>query len=250
MPALTLADLQALLGGSIRGDKSKTITGAASLEHARPDQLSFIVSLKYLPQAKASAAGVLIVPESLAESLEADCLAVDNPHGAFARALEALYPEPRLPEGIHPTATVAPDARIGAGASIGPGAVVASGAVIGAGTSIGSLSHIGPGASVGERCLLHPRVTVQHGCQVGDRVILHPGCVIGADGFGLAWEVTTEAQGTLPLQSIGTYGHGGAFGTYGWVDPAKHLVGVFLTQGGTADARNAFVAMAGASVEP
>jgi len=68
-------------------------------------------------------------------------------------------------------------------------------------------------------------------------------------GFGLAWEVTKDAQGTLGLQSIGTYGHGGAFGTYGWVDPAKQLVGVFMTQGGTPDARNAFVAMAGASVE-
>jgi len=33
-------------------------------------------------------------------------------------------------------------------------------------------------------------------------------------GFGLAWEVTAETQGTLPLQSIGSYGHGGAFGTY------------------------------------
>ena len=69
-------------------------------------------------------------------------------------------------------------------------------------------------------------------------------------GFGLAWEVTAETQGTVPLQSIGSYGHGGAFGTYGWVDPAKQLVGVFLTQGGTSDARNAFVAMAGSSVEP
>jgi CubicO group peptidase (beta-lactamase class C family) len=66
-------------------------------------------------------------------------------------------------------------------------------------------------------------------------------------GFGLAWEVTAEPPGTLLLQSIGAFGHGGAFGTYGWVDPAKQLVGVFLTQGGTADARNAFVAMAGAS---
>ncbi|MBI4876215.1 MAG: beta-lactamase family protein, partial [Acidobacteria bacterium] len=68
-------------------------------------------------------------------------------------------------------------------------------------------------------------------------------------GFGLTWEVTQTQQGTLSLQSVGTYGHGGAFGTYGWVDPAKQLVGVFLTQGGTSDARNAFVAMASASAE-
>jgi CubicO group peptidase (beta-lactamase class C family) len=71
-------------------------------------------------------------------------------------------------------------------------------------------------------------------------------------GFGLAWEVVAEPLGTLNLMSIGSYGHGGAWGTYGWVDPKKDLVGVFLIQSsggldGTA-ARNAFMAMAGGAV--
>jgi CubicO group peptidase (beta-lactamase class C family) len=71
-------------------------------------------------------------------------------------------------------------------------------------------------------------------------------------GFGLAWEVVAEPLGTLNLMSIGSYGHGGAWGTYGWVDPKKDLVGVFLIQSsggpdGTA-VRNAFMAMAAAAV--
>jgi CubicO group peptidase (beta-lactamase class C family) len=50
--------------------------------------------------------------------------------------------------------------------------------------------------------------------------------------------------------SIGSFGHGGAFGTHGWVDPAKDLVGVFLIQhaGNTGNAKQVFIAMAGASV--
>lgn len=70
-------------------------------------------------------------------------------------------------------------------------------------------------------------------------------------GFGLTWEVTKEAAGTLTGQSIGTYGHGGAFGTYGWVDPQKKLVGVFLVQLAgrpVQPMRDAFITMANAAV--
>jgi CubicO group peptidase (beta-lactamase class C family) len=70
--------------------------------------------------------------------------------------------------------------------------------------------------------------------------------------YGLAWEVVKEPLGALTLESIGSYGHGGAFGTHGWIDPDKDLVGVFLVQhsgsGGIA-ARNAFMQMAAAAVE-
>jgi CubicO group peptidase (beta-lactamase class C family) len=49
-------------------------------------------------------------------------------------------------------------------------------------------------------------------------------------GYGLAWTVVRDPLGMLQLQSIGTFGHGGAFGTQGWIDPKKDLVGVFLIQ--------------------
>ena len=69
-------------------------------------------------------------------------------------------------------------------------------------------------------------------------------------GFGLTWEVTKDPAGTLTGQSIGTFGHGGAFGTYGWVDPQKQLVGVYLMQlaGRPQPMRDAFVTMANAAV--
>lgn len=69
-------------------------------------------------------------------------------------------------------------------------------------------------------------------------------------GFGLTWEVTKDNAGRLTGQSIGTFGHGGAFGTYGWVDPKKDLVGVFLVQlaGDGRPARDAFVGIANSSI--
>lgn len=189
MPFLSLADLQARLGGVIRGDASTRVRGGASLENAGPDQLGFLLSVKFLGKAQASNAGAFIVPEGLdTTSLRQTCLAVANPHAAFAQALALLHPEPSLPTGIHPAAIIAPDAQIDEEARIGPGAVVGSGAHIGARSVIHAACVIGPGVHLGRDCLLHPRVTVQHSCLIGDRVILHPGSVIGADGFGLAWE--------------------------------------------------------------
>jgi len=188
MPSLTLADLQARLGGTVRGDASVPLNGAASLEQARPGQLGFLLSRKFLAAARASGASALIVAESLSDTLPQPCLAVANPHACFARALRLLYPEPRPAPGIHPSASVAADCVIDATAQIGPGCVVETGARIGARSVLGPNCVIGAGATLGEDCRLHAHVTVQHGCAIGHRAILHPGCVIGSDGFGLAWE--------------------------------------------------------------
>jgi CubicO group peptidase (beta-lactamase class C family) len=48
----------------------------------------------------------------------------------------------------------------------------------------------------------------------------------------------------------GCFNHGGAFGTFGWVDPGREMVGVFMVQhsGATFDARDAFIGMANTSI--
>ncbi|MDO9225054.1 MAG: UDP-3-O-(3-hydroxymyristoyl)glucosamine N-acyltransferase [Pseudomonadota bacterium] len=188
MPSLTLAELQARLGGSVRGDGSVLLDAVASLETARANQLGFLLGRKLLAQARSSGAGALIIPESLGEPLSQPCLAVANPHASIARALALFYPEASAAAGIDPNAHVAADCEIDATASIGPGCVVEAGARIGARSVLGPNCVIGARAVLGADCHLHARVTVQHGCVVGNRVVLHPGCVIGSDGFGLAWE--------------------------------------------------------------
>ncbi len=73
-------------------------------------------------------------------------------------------------------------------------------------------------------------------------------------GSGLGFWVIRDPAGTLELLSIGAFGHGGFFGTTGWVDPKKDLVGLFLTQRtiqerpGHGFERKAFMAMAAAIV--
>lgn len=49
-------------------------------------------------------------------------------------------------------------------------------------------------------------------------------------GFGFGWAYTKEPQGVHAMLSKGAYGHGGAFGTQGWIDPEKDLFLVLLFQ--------------------
>ena len=73
-------------------------------------------------------------------------------------------------------------------------------------------------------------------------------------GFGLGWAVVKGPDGMFRLNSPGTFGHGGAYRTYGWVDPAKDMIGVILLQrtnggGDVADEINSFMAMAAVAIE-
>lgn len=71
-----------------------------------------------------------------------------------------------------------------------------------------------------------------------------------AAGFGLTWEVTRNTAGTLAGLSPGAFHHGGAFGTFGLVDPARNLVSVFLIQhaGSRQEMRDAFLYMAASAI--
>ncbi|MEM8667897.1 MAG: serine hydrolase domain-containing protein [Planctomycetota bacterium] len=50
------------------------------------------------------------------------------------------------------------------------------------------------------------------------------------NGWGLGWCVIQEPQGVTGALSSGTFGHGGAFGTQGWVDPQTKTIYVLLFQ--------------------
>ena len=53
-----------------------------------------------------------------------------------------------------------------------------------------------------------------------------------ADGmsWGLGWQVVKEPKGATEALSAGSYGHGGAYGTQGWIDPARGVFYVLLIQ--------------------
>lgn len=50
------------------------------------------------------------------------------------------------------------------------------------------------------------------------------------NGWGLGWCVVQKPQGVSRMLSPGTFGHGGAFGTQGWVDPRNKTIFVLMIQ--------------------
>lgn len=100
----------------------------------------------------------------------------------------------------------------------------------------------------GRRLLSKEGVTVMTRLHTGS---IDPAGHAPGKGYGLAWTIVKDPMGTLQYQSIGAFGHGGAFGTEGWVDAEKDLVGVFLIQrsrGGDGEEANVFKALAAAAI--
>ena len=72
------------------------------------------------------------------------------------------------------------------------------------------------------------------------------------NGWGLGWCIVREPQGVTASLSPDTFGHGGAFGTQGWVDPKQNMIFVLMiqrTKFGNSDGSNIRAAFHQAAVE-
>lgn len=173
---------------AVRGATTETIRGLAALSVATAGDLAFLGSTKYKTQVAATRASIVLLPPDFTREPGSNqlFLLVDNPSVALARVCarieQALWPKPA--PGIHPSASIAADAKIAATATIGPLCVVESGAVVGERTHLQALVFVGRTAVIGDDCWLMPGVVVAAECEVGQRVRLQPGVVIGSDGFG------------------------------------------------------------------
>src|SRR5713226_4615700 len=181
----TAGELAAAIGAGLEGDKTFEVRGVAAPERAGLHDLIYVEAAKHAERAAASAALCVIAGEGVAL---AGKTVLRHKHAklAFAKAAALLLDRPPIARGIHPTAIVAPLARVNPGVSIGPYAVIGEDAHVGAGTQIGAHTVIGAGCWIGENCRIHPRVTLYAGARIGHRVEIHSGAVIGADGFGYA----------------------------------------------------------------
>ena len=181
----TAKELAEAIGARLEGDGAVEVAGVAAPERAGARDLIYVDAAKHAERATASAALCVIAGEGVTFPGKT-VLRSAQPKVAFAKAAELLLGRPPIATGIHPTAIVAPLARVSPGVNIGPYAVIGEDAHVGAGTQIGAHSVIGAGCWIGENCRIHPRVTLYGGVRIGHRVEIHSGAVIGADGFGYA----------------------------------------------------------------
>jgi UDP-3-O-[3-hydroxymyristoyl] glucosamine N-acyltransferase len=184
----TLASLAKRFDLHLRGDGQTRIDGVATLTSATSSQLGFLANPRYRNELAGCKAAAIVLRAEDAEAFQGAVLIAKDPYVAFAK-IAALFDRVSAPRpGIHPSCAVAADARIATSASIGPFCVIDAAAVVEDGAIIGPHCHIGPDCQIGAQSRLVSRVTLVAQVRIGKRVLLHPGVVIGADGFGLAFD--------------------------------------------------------------
>ena len=182
---MKLKEIAERLDCALEGNGEMEITGVNSLERAEPGDLTFLANRKYTPLLQTTRAGAVLIAKDFGP-VSQPALRCDDPYLAFAKALEFFYRPPRPPVGIHPTAVIAPSAKIGSLGSIGPFVFIGEDVEIGSNAVLHSHVVIYRGAKIGDDFYAHSHAVVREFCQIGNRVILQNGVVIGADGFGFA----------------------------------------------------------------
>lgn len=185
MTTCTVGEIAARLGGVVKGDADRTISGIKPLDQAGPDDLSFISNPRYRSAALQSRAGCLLAgPDD--DLPGCNLIQVADPYASLASAMQLFFPPQSFEPGVSDLAVIGKGTSLGERVSIAPYVVVGRDCVIEEavallpGVVLGDRVRIGPGA------VLHPGVVLYEGVELGARVVVHAGCVIGSDGFGYA----------------------------------------------------------------
>ena len=186
--AFTLGVLAQRFDLTLRGDAGRVIAGVGTLAAGEPGQIGFLANPRYRRELADTRLGAVILSAADADACPVDCLIARNPYAGFARIAALFEPSRAMTPGIHPSAVVAAGADIHPQAAIGALCSIEAGARIEAGAEIGPGCVIGPDCVVGAGTRLVARVTLVTRVTLGRRVLVHPGAVLGADGFGLAFD--------------------------------------------------------------
>lgn len=196
--AITLSKLATLIDGQVEGDEV-TITGVSTIDSAEDGQIVFVDRNELLPVGERSAAAALIVsPE--ARTTAKPIIVTEDPRLAFSKVLEIFAPERRVHEGVHPTAVIGANTRLGQNVSVGAHAFIGDNAIIGDDAVIHPLAYLGHDVSVGDRSEIHPQTYIGERVSIGAGCMIHAGAAIGCDGFGYL----QSANGHRKIPQIGT----------------------------------------------
>jgi CubicO group peptidase (beta-lactamase class C family) len=110
---------------------------------------------------------------------------------------------------------------------------------------------LGGGELEGERIVSADAVRAMTSVQTDE---LRTGFTPG-NGWGLGWCIVRRPEGVTEMLSPGTFGHGGYYGTQGWVDPQRQAILVLMYQrtelpnSDGADIRRDFQRLAGEALD-
>ena len=186
---MKLSELAARTGAQVDGTNSNDIeiAGAAGMDEAAADQVTFLANPRYTPRVKATRASAIYAGENIdVDRADILVLRVKDPYLAYTRALRLFHPETSLAAFIHPTAVIDPTAKIHDDVWIAASAVIGRAVQIAAGVRVYPNATIYDEVVIGKDSVIHSGVAVRERTQIGERVIIHNNSVIGCDGFGYA----------------------------------------------------------------
>ncbi len=187
MKTFTLEQIAQITGGMLSKASDAAITRIAPPMLADENTLALALGEDEIANLSNTKAKAALVP--LGVNIDGfSTIEVERPRLAMMKLITMFYEEPKLNEGIHPSAIISPSARLGQNVSIGANVVVAENAVIGDNTKILANGYIGNDAVIGNDCFFHPGVNIGDRVKVGNKVILHHGVSLGADGFSFVTE--------------------------------------------------------------
>jgi len=186
--SLKLSELAEQFELQYEGDGDTMIDGVGTLSEATNTQISFLSNPAYREQLKTTSAAAVIVSQDDVENCTVNSLIAVDPYVSYAKIAGHFDPRRPVSPGIHVSASVDPEAKIGSNVYIGANAVIGPGCKIAEAVSIGPGCVLIADCKIGTGSRLHANVTISDGVSIGKRTIIHPGAVIGADGYGLAFD--------------------------------------------------------------
>ncbi|PWR25829.1 UDP-3-O-(3-hydroxymyristoyl)glucosamine N-acyltransferase [Zavarzinia aquatilis] len=199
-----LATVAEIAGATLAedADPGQVFTGAAPLEFAGADHISFLGHARHASTLAKTAAGAVILREEHAHKAPhgVALLYSRQPAVAYARVAQLFHPRREARSGIDVTARIGKDAQLGEGCEIGPGAIVGAGARLGRRVILDAHAVIGENVVLGDDVHVGPLSSVQ--CAIiGARTTLLGGVRIGEPGFGF---VPNPPAGHLRIPQIGS----------------------------------------------
>ena len=183
---LTAQAVADLVGGRLLGDGTVVVRAVRALGNAGPEAVSLAVSPRYADELRASRAGLVLIPEALAEPPEGGRarVVVRDPYAALVRVIGELFPPVAPAPGVDPTARLGPGCVLGEEVSVGAYVVLGRDVQLGDRCRIAEGVSLGDRVSVGADTVIGPRAVCYADTSVGSRVVIKGGAVLGGPGFG------------------------------------------------------------------
>ncbi len=182
----TVAELAKILDGEVAGNGSVTIHGVSGIKEAKAGEIAFVANPKYFSLINETGASAIITSKDV-KGAPKPIIRTENPSLAFAKVVSLFAPEQvRPPQGIHSTAVIGKNVKLGKDIAIQAYCVIEDGAEIADETFLYTGVYVGQHTKIGKNCIVYPYVSIRERVTIGNRVIIHNGTVIGSDGFGYA----------------------------------------------------------------